>query len=219
MRINFYAFKFLVFAAVLVCLSSCVSLPKLSSLEPMPEYPKDPGSWDTSAKCVVVSENETVPVADFKAILNEAGYTICDEPLGYLTRKIRLGVDKAIVIEAYTAENRLFQDGSCIDASITVSIHDTQSIQGYGPFSAQARSITKEVDLRDVSGGKDLLEEIKRDESRVSQVPELIGEDSEKVSAYVKDGDVYITDGNVFPIVMKNLLSQPDTRKALSKES
>jgi len=74
------------------------------------------------------------------------------------------------------------------------------------------------VDLRKVPGGKELLKEIKSDPSKVAQVPELLGKDPQETKAFMKDKKLYIAEGDVFAMLMENLLCQPEFRKALNKE-
>jgi len=209
---------FLPVILVLVLVTSCTSLPKLATLQPIPEYPEDRGGWDTSGRCVLVSESAYVPMEKIMGALRDAEYTICRAPDGYLTREARISVDKAVRIEDYAAVSSSFQDGSSTDSSIVVTVHDTEHLKQYGPFSAQARSITQMVDLRKVPGGKELLKEIKSDPSKVAQVPELLGKDPQETKAFMKDKKLYIAEGDVFAMLMENLLCQPEFRKALNKE-
>ncbi len=220
MHTRFYrtcAFLAVIFA--LLSLTSCTSLPKLSTLQPIPEYPDDCGGWETSARCVVVYENDVyLPMQRIVNTLMNEGYTVSQPPAGYLTREARLSVDKAFKIENYTTRRRVFLDGSCVDSNIMLTVHDTKHLKQCGSFSAQARSTTQMVDLRKVPGGKELLKEIKEDPSKVAQVPEFLGKDPQESRAFMKDKKLYIAEGDVFPMLMKNLLCQPELRKALSKE-
>ena len=205
-------------AVFLISLSSCTSLPKLSSLEPIPAYPEDRGGWDTSSRCVVFSDNSIAPTQRILTAIGDAGYSTCGPPAGYITREVRLSVDKALRIDSYSSAQRVFQDGSATESSIVVTVHDTKHLTQYGPFSAQARSITQKVNLQKIPGGKELLKQIKEDPSKVDRVPELLGKDPLKVTAFVQDKNVYVSDEDVTEILMRNLLSQPEFRGALAIE-
>lgn len=204
-------FRICMALVLLITLASCASLPKLSTLQPIPEYPEDQGGWDTSSRCAIDSQEVMVALRD-------AGYTTSAPPLGYLTREARISVDKAVVIKDYGITPRSFRDGSSIDSYIVVTVYDTKLLKQYGPFTAQARSVTKIVNLKKVAGGKELLKEIKKDSSKVTEALELLGEDPQKTKAFVKDKKIWVADRDVFIILMENLLCQSDFRIALEKE-
>lgn len=202
--------------ATLLVFSSCVTLPKMATLEPLPEYPQDAGGWQTSETCVLAAEGAHVPVAEIAERMGAEGYTVSLPPPGYLTRQQRLSVNKAFVVETYYAAPMNFSDGSCVESKIRVTIHDTASLSKSGPFEARARSITQPVNLKSVPGGKELLKALKSDPTKVSEVPELLGKDPTTTTAFMKDNKIYITEGNVFDMLMNNLFCQPEVRLALA---
>ena len=185
MRFRFYKIGCALLAIFSIfTLVSCNSLPKLSTLQPMPEYPKDNGNWDTSVRCVIDSDSAGIPMQDIMNYFNNTGYTICAPPAGYLTREFRISVDKALIIEDYETISQVFRDGSATDGHIAVVVHDTKHLQKYGPFIAQARSTTQMVNIRKVPGGKELLKEIKKDPEEVTKVLDLLDKDPKKTTAF-----------------------------------
>ncbi len=210
---------YLVAGAAFIMLSSCTSLPKMATLQPIPEYPEDTGGWQTTATCVLVAEEPQTPVDEILKRFSAAGYTVSLAPPGYLTRQQRLSVNKAIVVESFYAVPMTFSDGNCIDGKIKISVHDTANLGKGGTFEARTRFISQPIDLKSKPGGKELLKELKTDPKKVVKVPDILGKDPQTTTSAYLNGKVYIAEGNIFDNLMNNLLCQPEVRLALAPAS